>query len=110
MKVSGFCNSIMIFNNGYHALNNLKSIIETGEHVPDVILLDLNMPIMDGWQFLDEFVKIKCEKEIHIYIVSSSVDPADRKRVDNYQNISNFILKPISKKELEMITHEISIS
>jgi CheY-like chemotaxis protein len=44
--------------------------------LPDAILLDLNMPVMDGWQFLDEFILL-AQKEISIFIMTSSIDPAD---------------------------------
>ena len=69
MEIIGFSKSLMVFRNGEEALNNLKAIISANEKLPDVILLDLNMPILDGWQFLDEFVKVPCEKKIIIYIV-----------------------------------------
>lgn len=63
MEVIGFCKSLMVFRDGSEALNNLKAIISAKEKLPDVILLDLNMPILDGWQFLEEFVKIPCKKK-----------------------------------------------
>ena len=107
MQLANFCESLMIFRNGEEAMKNLTSIIELGNNIPDVILLDLNMPVMDGWQFLDEFVKIDSHKLITIYIVSSSIDPADKDRVKNYLNVSNFIIKPISIENLKNISEEV---
>jgi CheY-like chemotaxis protein len=75
-----------------------------------IILLDINMPIMDGWQFLDEFVKIESHKLITIYIVSSSIDPQDIKRAKKYQNISNYIVKPITIKKLKTIMRDYALS
>ena len=104
MKLANFCNGFMVFHNGEEALDHLKPIIESNnDSLPDVILLDLNMPVMDGWEFLDEFVKIPCEKEITIYIVTSSIDPMDMDRAKDYDNISNYLIKPISAQRLQEI-------
>ncbi|WP_179343852.1 response regulator [Winogradskyella ursingii] len=108
MELSDFCESFMIYKNGQEAIDNLKPIIISGENIPDVILLDINMPIMDGWQFLDEFIKIESSKEITIFIVSSSIDPADKERVKQYQNVSNYIVKPISIEKLKRISEGIT--
>ncbi|WP_417871085.1 response regulator [Winogradskyella sp.] len=106
MELANFCNSFMIFNNGQEAINNLKPIMLTGEKIPEVILLDINMPIMDGWQFLDEFIQIESHKEVTIYIVSSSIDPADLQRAKKYESISNYVVKPITAETLKNILQE----
>ncbi len=49
MELIDFCKNLMVFNDGEKALNNLKAIISANEKLPDVILLDLNMPILDCW-------------------------------------------------------------
>ena len=103
MELANFSSSIMVFHNGHEALQNLKPIIEKGENIPEVILLDLNMPIMDGWEFLDEFIEIPTSKQITIYIVTSSVDPADSKRAEKYDNVSNYLVKPIRSEDLKSI-------
>jgi len=106
MQYADFCSAYMIFHNGEEALTNLKSIIKAGEKLPDIILLDLNMPIMDGWEFLDEFTKIKTDKEITIYIITSSVDPADVNKAKEYDNINKYIVKPITLEALKEILTE----
>ncbi|MDH7445208.1 response regulator [Aquimarina sp. 2201CG14-23] len=103
IELIGFCKSLMVFRDGKEALNNLTSIISSNIGLPDVILLDLNMPILDGWQFLDEFVKIPCEKKIVIYIVSSSVDPEDVLKAKTYQGVSDYIVKPVTVKKLKEV-------
>lgn len=110
MDVIGFCNSIMVFKNGKEALNNLKAIILANEKLPDVILLDLNMPILDGWQFLEEFIQIPCKKKIVIYVVSSSVDPEDVLRAKSYERVSDYIVKPVSIEKLKEILHDLEES
>jgi two-component system, chemotaxis family, chemotaxis protein CheY len=68
------------------------------EELPDVILLDLNMPVMDGWDFLDLFEGFRNEiaKVIRIFIVTSSVDEKDIMRAQNYSTVTGFISKPLS--------------
>ncbi|SDS83819.1 Response regulator receiver domain-containing protein [Gillisia sp. Hel1_33_143] len=102
MQIADFCNGFLVFHNGHEAISNLKAIISNKEqNMPDVILLDLNMPVMDGWEFLDEFVKIPSNKEITIYIVTSSVDPYDVIKAKAYDHVSNYIVKPISMESLK---------
>ncbi|MEH6760287.1 MAG: response regulator [Maribacter arcticus] len=100
-----FCNKIIVYNNGQEAIDAIYELIKTKEQLPDVILLDINMPVMDGWEFLVEFKKLQnlFSKKIHIYIASSSVDPRDIERVKNYKEVSDYILKPITPDDLGKI-------
>ncbi len=107
MELIGFCKSCMVFRDGEEALNNLKAIISANEKLPDVILLDLNMPVLDGWQFLEEFIKVPCEKKIIIYIVSSSVDPEDVLRARSYELVSDYIVKPVTIQKLKEVLHHL---
>ncbi len=94
--------SIKVFENGLDALNFLKEHSGEVDELPDIIFLDLSMPIMDGWQFLAEFEKInpKMGKEIHIYICSSSISPEDLAMSKSFREVSDFIIKPIYKEKL----------
>lgn len=101
MELGNICKSFMVFPNGAEALENLKPIIKTkGNNLPDVILLDINMPIMNGWEFLDEFTQIQCDKQITIYIVTSSLDPLDLEKARTYKKVNNYLVKPISIEKL----------
>ena len=103
MQMTNFCDNVIIFENGKDAYDSLKATILANEPQPEVILLDLNMPIWDGWQFLDEFIKIPNDKSITIYIITSSVDPADVEKAKKYDAISSYIVKPITATELKKI-------
>lgn len=103
MEMTNFCKSIIVYENGKEAYESLKAIIIANEQQPDVILLDLNMPVWDGWQFLDEFIKIPNKKTITIYIITSSVDPADVEKAKKYDAISSYIVKPITTFQLKKI-------
>jgi CheY-like chemotaxis protein len=96
---------ILIFSDGEEALNFLIDNIGNSETLPDIIFLDINMPIMDGWQFLEEYVMIKPKigKKITIYMISSSVDPVDLKRAKAISEISDYIIKPINPEMLKEI-------
>lgn len=106
MKVANFCKSLMIFGNGKEALEALLPRLQEGKNLPEVILLDINMPIMNGWEFLDEFTKVPVSKEITIYVVSSSIDPRDLSRVKKYEQVTNYIVKPVTSKVLNEILLE----
>jgi CheY-like chemotaxis protein len=103
MEIAKFCESFMIFRNGKEAFDKLKAIIIADEQLPDLILLDLNMPIWDGWQFLDEFIKIPHKNPITIYIMTSSIDPADIEKAKSYEEVSNYLVKPITMAELKKL-------
>lgn len=90
---------IKVFNNGLEAILYLKENKNATYLVPDVIFLDLSMPIMDGWQFLDEFITIDTlnTRKIIIYVCSSSISPYDMTRAKKINVVSDFIIKPITK-------------
>ena len=102
MKMSNFCKGFLIFHDGEQALNHLVPVLRgtVKSAIPDVILLDINMPILDGWQFLDGIITIDVVKEITIFIVTSSIDPRDKEKAETYSNVKNFIVKPITQDKL----------
>ena len=75
------------------------------EKLPDVIFLDLNMPQFNGWDFLDRMEQLytQLDKDIQVYILSSSVMPADEEASTRYSFVNEFISKPIEATEVERI-------
>lgn len=103
MNSVDFSEEVLVYKNGEDALENLIAIKDDKGALPEVILLDLNMPIMDGWQFLDEFTQVKVDKKITVYIVSSSIDPLDYEKTKKYSHIENYIIKPVQTDDLKTI-------
>ncbi|MBU0696747.1 MAG: response regulator [Bacteroidetes bacterium] len=105
IKSKGLCGNLMVFKSGFEALNHLKSIIKTPNLLPDIILLDINMPKMDGWQFVEEFNKLnsKTGKKVIIHIVSSSIDVRDESKANSLSVISNYYFKPVTREMLDTI-------
>ncbi|MEL1241931.1 response regulator [Flavobacterium flavipallidum] len=104
IEKNNFCEKIISFHNPQTALNELIENAQNPSNLPDVILLDLNMPILDGWQFLDELKNISFAKKIIIFIVSSSIDPTDLEMAKNYSTVKNYIIKPLNSDKLKQAT------
>ncbi|WP_298364864.1 response regulator [uncultured Lutibacter sp.] len=100
---------VLMFSDGEEALEFMVDNIANIKDLPDLIFLDINMPIMDGFQFMEEYVKIapRVGKNITIYMVSSSVDPVDIERAKKISEISDYIIKPIDSEELTKIINSL---
>lgn len=98
-------NEIMSFIEASKALSYIKENYNVSDALPDFILLDLNMPLIDGWCFLDAFNKFQNQliKQAQIFIVSSSVDKIDIARSKSYSSIKGFIPKPLSLDVLRLM-------
>ncbi|MDT0684930.1 response regulator [Autumnicola psychrophila] len=107
LKMSGLIENIMILRDGKEAYEKFKAIFLSGQSLPEVVLLDLNMPIWDGWQFLDEFTTIPVDKKITIFILTSSIDKRDMERAKKYKEVSNYIVKPVTMKTLKRLLEEV---
>lgn len=107
IEIKKLSKNLLIFKNGKEALDHFKLILEnaTEDVLPDIIFLDINMPVMDGWEFLNEFIKIKnnFEKKITLYVVSSSIDPRDLERAKSFNLVTDYLIKPIELKKFEKI-------
>ncbi len=80
---------------------------KVNEDYPQIIFLDLNMPIMDGWEFLEEFNNFKeLFPHTKIIVLSSSVDPKDINKSKNYSMVLDFLPKPITVEMLNSIKYE----
>lgn len=98
LEVSNFAETIIVVRSATEAIESLKN----GTVTPDVIFLDIRMPLMSGFEFLEAYDKLNIDKKnIKIFMLSSSLDPLDiRKSLDN-KYITQFIHKPLTQKAIE---------
>jgi len=95
---------------GSYAIKKLLDLQAKDPHsLPDYILLDINMPIMNGWEFLEDFKRLAIDPlgKSKIYIISSSVFSNDINKAKSYPLVKNFISKPLNVEKIkELFTVE----
>jgi CheY-like chemotaxis protein len=98
LEVCNFAETIVVVRSATEAIESLRK----GTVKPDVIFLDVRMPLMGGFEFLEAYDKIDMDKQnVKIFMLSSSLDPLDiRKAMDN-KYITQFIHKPLTQKAIE---------
>jgi len=95
---SNFVESITVVRSATEAITALQN----GSIKPDVIFLDVRMPLMGGFEFLEEYEKIDIDKDaVKIFMLSSSLDPLDLRKSTDNKYITQFIHKPLTQKALE---------
>ena len=96
-----FSESIVVFKSSIAALAYLKKEAKS-TNIPELILLDINMPEMNGFEFMEEFQKLpnKISGYTKIYIISSSDDPIDVTRASKYKSVVKYLKKPLNRLEL----------
>ncbi|MCH8535940.1 MAG: response regulator [Flavobacteriaceae bacterium] len=107
IELSGLVDKILICKDGKEAYKTLKTLFNNNEDLPNIIFLDLNMPIWDGWKFLDEFTKIPVNKEVIIYLLTSSISNEDINKSKSYSEVSNYLIKPITQDEILNLLKEL---
>lgn len=100
-----FGKQVVVKNSGEAALNFLKQHENDAETLPQVIFLDLNMPVMDGFAFLEEYDKMPdlVKKSCRVIVLSSSISPEDINRASTNPHVVKYVNKPLSEKYLEAI-------
>ncbi len=105
MTTIGFTPDLSIFENGLDALENFKKLLEDGTKLPSLIFIDLNMPVMDGWDFMGEFTKLIPPQENmpEVFVMTSSIDVKNIEKAKTYGLEANYLIKPVSADVLEGI-------
>ncbi|MEO1012703.1 MAG: response regulator [Bacteroidota bacterium] len=102
------CDDMTSYKNGKLALDEIRKRLQEKKQVPEVIFLDINMPIMDGWQFLEEFILLPLDKKIRINIITSSIDKLDHENWMRYKSRTRHLItfnqKPLKKHNIADIT------
>lgn len=110
LEEMGVVEKVTIALNGQLALDYLTTKNGKDEFPnPDVIFLDINMPVMDGYQFLDRYESLKMSREVKSVIVmlTTSISEIDMKRTANYDVVKGYQFKPLTKDKVNGILNEV---
>lgn len=106
LKEQNFSSNLQTFENGKLAIDYLLGLESSKESIPNVIFLDLSMPVMNGWEFLDHFkaAAIPHKENIKIIVMSSSINAMEIDLIKSYDIVQDYIVKPLTPADLEKIT------
>jgi len=101
LKETGIAEHIKVAESGFEALDFLKN----ENKIPELIFLDINMPKMNGWEFLEEYRKLNDEQKARVIIImlTTSLNPADRKKALVIPEVDGFETKPLTHETLSEI-------
>ncbi|WP_199136775.1 response regulator [Pedobacter sp. ASV12] len=100
VEKTGFDIEMVSKSNGQLAIDYLKDAISRGASLPHLILIDINMPVMNGWEFVEAYQRLGIAKPVDLYILSSSVYENDIEKTKSYSAVRGFISKPLSIERL----------
>jgi len=106
----GICNHIQVVINGVHALDYLRKAGEDSKSFPkpDLIILDINMPCMNGFEFLEQYKNLNenLKSNVLIVMLTTSFNPEDHERAMTFDEVKEYLNKPISGELLQEITEK----
>ncbi|HMZ46578.1 MAG TPA: response regulator [Chitinophagaceae bacterium] len=102
LRLNNFAETIITKQNGQEAIEFIQELIQYNKPIPEICFLDINMPIMNGWDFLNEFEKIKMQlgTPMQIYILSSTANPEDFIKATTFKTVTGTLPKPLCKEHL----------
>jgi CheY-like chemotaxis protein len=100
VQKSGFHDAPHFFNSAEKALSCISELEETK---PILVFLDINMPIMDGWELLEILHQGNIKTEIDVIMVTSSIDLSDKVKAFTYPKVIDFVVKPFNIEEIKKI-------
>jgi CheY-like chemotaxis protein len=94
---------LSIFTDAFQALEHLRKCLASNNEFPDILFVDINMPLMDGWEFLDYLEKFPDEilSKCHVFVLSSSISSHDIAKSKTYKRVRKYITKPLTAEKLD---------
>lgn len=102
LEDSPFSKTTLTFSDGVYALEHLKA--EYDSDTKYIIILDINMPLMDGWEFLEQIKEFASQSNTLVFMLSSSTDKLDIEKADNIELVKAYFSKPLTEEHLGKIT------
>lgn len=96
--------------NGHLAFDQLTEDLRAGAGAPDLILLDLDMPVMDGWEFLDALSGLHIARQVCVFVLTSSIHPDDMERAKRYREVKGFFSKPLRPDGVAWMQHFLQLA
>jgi CheY-like chemotaxis protein len=103
LENNGHFKQVENYHNGLLALEKIAYSINNNLPLPNLILLDINMPNIDGWEFLEKLTKLSHANSIQVYMLTSSIDTADIEKSQSINIVKGYLTKPLKPSHLDQI-------
>lgn len=110
VEKTGFDVDLCAKHNGQLAIDYIKELVENDQPLPQLVLVDINMPILNGWEFIEAFETLKLDEPNDMYMLSSSVYENDIEKAKSYKSVKGFISKPLSIDRLKELLSAVNVN